>query len=35
MAMPDQSGIPYDQILPEEAVAIGAAIYGNVLMAAR
>jgi molecular chaperone DnaK len=27
--------IIYDQILPEEAVAIGAAIYGNVLMAAK
>ena len=27
--------IIYDQILPEEAVAIGAAIYGNVLLAAK
>jgi molecular chaperone DnaK len=27
--------ITYDQILPEEAVAIGAAIYGNVLQAAK
>jgi molecular chaperone DnaK len=27
--------IIYDQILPEEGVAIGAAIYGNVLMAAK
>jgi molecular chaperone DnaK len=27
--------IIYDQILPEEAVAIGAAIYGNVLQAAK
>jgi molecular chaperone DnaK len=27
--------IIYDQILPEEGVAIGAAIYGHLLMAAK